>query len=136
MVCIYCASPTCIVNSRPQKKLNRTWRRHECTSCHAVFTTEESVNLSTSVIVRHPHAPVQPFSRDKLFASILRAVGHRTSPIEDAGAITTTIIAKLVHGGAQASILPNLLIQLTLETLQNFDQAAAVQYRAYHRLLP
>src|SRR5580765_2597657 len=109
MVCIYCGNKTQIINSRPQKRLNRTWRRRECTHCEAVFTTEEAVDLSSSVVVRHAHSPVQPFSRDKLFASVLQALGHRTKPVEDASALTTTVIAKLVHSGAKASLEPRAI---------------------------
>jgi transcriptional regulator NrdR family protein len=102
-------------------------------ACHAIFTTEEAVDLSGSVVVRHSHSPVEPFSRDTLFASILRAVGHRKTPVEDAGALCTTIIAKLLESGAKASLRPADIIVATTDTLQYFDEAAAVQYAAYHR---
>jgi transcriptional regulator NrdR family protein len=102
--------------------------------CHAVFTTEEAVDLSTSLVVRHPHSPVQPFSRDKLFTSILQAVGHRKAPIQDAGAISSTIIAKLLRDGARASLTPPEIIAVATETLHHFDTAASVQYTAYHKI--
>ena len=133
MVCIYCGGKTQVTNSRPQKRLNRTWRRRECTKCHAIFTTEEAVDLGGSLVVRHPSSPVEPFSRDKLFASILRAVGHRQAPVEDAGALCTTIIAKLLRGDMQTSLNPSDIIRTTVTTLQHFDSAAAVQYQAYHK---
>lgn len=133
MVCIYCGSKTQVTNSRLQKRLNHTWRRRECTKCHAVFTTEETVDLGTSVVVRHPQGSVQPFSRDKLFASILRAVGHRKKPIEDAGALTATIIAKLAHSNTKPSMEAPIIAAAALETLRRFDTAAAVQYQAYHQ---
>jgi transcriptional regulator NrdR family protein len=101
-----------------------------------VFTTEESVDLGGSIVVRKPEAPksaVQPFSRDKLFASILRAVGHRTAPVEDAGALADTIIAKLLRSTHEAAVSPPEIIIITHETLSRFDRAAAVQYQAYHR---
>lgn len=133
MVCIYCGSKTQVTNSRLQKRLNHTWRRRECTHCHAVFTTEEAVDLSTSVVVRHPSGVLQPFSRDKLFASILQSVGHRDKAVEDAGALTTTIIAKLAHSSTKPSIEASHVTATALETLRLFDTAAAVQYQAYHQ---
>jgi hypothetical protein len=63
----------------------------------------------------------------------LRAVGHRKTPVEDAGALCTTIIAKLLESGAKASLSPADIIVATTDTLQYFDEAAAVQYAAYHR---
>lgn len=133
MVCIYCGGKTQITNSRPQKRLNRTWRRRECLNCHAVFTTEEAADYSSSLVVRHPHAPVQPFSRDKLFASLLKSLGHRQSAVDDAGALCATIVVKLLQNTPEAALSPTDIIKTTHETLLHFDTAAAVQYAAYHK---
>ena len=139
MVCIYCGGETQVANSRHQRRLNQVWRRRECQNCHAVFTTEESADYSASIVVRHPATPVNPkatqapFSRDKLFTSVLRAVGHRQSPLEDASALTATITAKLLKAAPGASVSPTDIITITLETLKRFDTAAAVQYQAYHK---
>lgn len=133
MVCIYCGGKTQVTNSRLQKRLNHTWRRRECTICHAVFTTEEAPELTTSLSVRPGNGKPQPFSRDKLFASVLRAVGHRKTHVEDAGALTDTIIAKLLLSTTQAAVTPAEIVVIAYETLQHFDTAAAVQYQAYHQ---
>jgi transcriptional regulator NrdR family protein len=75
---------------------------------------------------------VAPFSRDTLLISIYRAVGHREQPVADASALSATITAKLLHGGSEAAISPADIVTTALETLERFDAAAAVQYRAYH----
>ncbi len=134
MVCIYCGSKTQVVNSRPQKRLNRTWRRRQCTQCHAVFTTEEAVDLTSSIVVRTNHKNVEPFSRDKLFTSLLRALGHRQTAVEDAGALCSTIIAKLMLAATEAAVTPSEIVIISHETLERFDTAAAIQYKAYHPL--
>lgn len=133
MVCIYCGSKTRITNSRPQKRLLQTWRRHRCTQCGALFTTLEAVDTATSLVVRRDNGPVSLFSRDKLFVSILRAVGHRTQPLEDAGALTATVTAKLLHATSTGALATSDIIATTLSVLLHFDEAAAVQYRAYHQ---
>lgn len=132
MVCIYCGSKTQVINSRLQKRSNRTWRRRECTQCHAVFTTEEAAQLATSIAVQAPGTTPQPFSRDTLFVSLLKVLGHRTAPIQDASALTDTVIAKVLGASAKAVIAPARLAEAAYATLQHFDEAAAVQYRAYH----
>jgi len=98
-----------------------------------VFTTEESAHLSTSLAVRRQNGPVSPFSRDKLFLSLLKALGHRTTPVEDAGALTATIVAQLLQNTPKAVLDPSDIAKTALETLQRFDTAAAVQYQAYHK---
>ncbi len=134
MVCIYCGSKTQVVNSRHQKRLNRVWRRRECTQCHAIFTTEEAVDLGGSIAVRRDTKHVQPFSRDKLFASLLSALGHRQTAVADAGALTATIISKLLLSATNAAVTPQEIVIITHETLSRFDSAAATQYTAYHPL--
>lgn len=133
MVCIYCGGKTQVTNSRPQKRLNRTWRRRECLECGAIFSTSEAADYEGSIVVRpREHGKPQPFSRDKLFASLYKCLGHRKTAVTDAGALTDTIIAKLLRSTTEAALNPVEIIAVTHETLTNFDTAAAVQYQAYH----
>ena len=90
--------------------------------------------MTTSVVVRYKDGSVRPFSRDRLFLSVLKAVGHRETAVDDAGALTSTIMAKLHPKLANATLTPSEIIKITLETLQRFDHAASIQYAAYHRL--
>jgi transcriptional repressor NrdR len=133
MVCIYCGGKTKVTNSRPQKRLHQVWRRRCCVQCQAIFTTNEAADFSTSLIVRHSDGAVTPFSRDVLFISIHQVVGHRETPVDDASALTATITAKLLHGGSEAVIRPSEIAKAAYRTLERFDEAASVQYRAYHR---
>lgn len=132
MVCIYCGSKTTVMNSRAQKRLLQTWRRRQCMVCGALFTTHETADLSSSLLVKHPDGHVEPFSRDKLFVSILRAVGHRQAPVEDARAITSTSIGIILHTKPQAAIATAQIAQYTHQALRRFDIVAGIQYLAYH----
>lgn len=162
MVCIYCGSKTQVANSRHQKRVNQVWRRRECTRCHAVFTSLEAADYASSIVVRpteptedphsrskaaagamsakdrrtairaSKHTPPRPFNRDQLFASLLKCLGHRSTPVEDASALTSTVIAKLLAQGSKASISPAEIIIVATDTLKRFDKAAMVQYQAYH----
>ena len=125
-----------MTNSRPQKRLHQTWRRRNCTQCDAIFTTNEAVDFSTSLVVRLPEGNINPFSRDQLFVSVLRAVGHREEPVADASALTATITAKLLHDAQTAAIRPSDIVEAALGVLNHFDHAAAVQYAAYHKAKP
>jgi transcriptional regulator NrdR family protein len=136
MVCLYCGGKTSVINSRLQKRQNQTWRRRECLACHAVFTTEETVDLYASVRVRLPDGTLQPFNRDKLFSSIMRACGHRREAISDAGALTATTIAAVLKAAHSAVIEAAVIAHAAYQALHQFDKAAAVQYRAYHPVKP
>jgi transcriptional repressor NrdR len=134
MVCIYCGGRTQVTNSRPQKRLNRTWRRRECLQCDALFSTSEAADYENSIVVRKSGSIQAPFSRDKLFASVLKCVGHRQTAVTDAGALTDTIIARLLASTTQAVVSHTQIVSIAHEVLKNFDTPAAVQYMAYHQM--
>ena len=131
MVCIYCGSPTQVVNSRLQRRANNIWRRRKCLACGAIFTTEEHPNLHTGLVVRSGHN-LAPFSRDHLFASILESCRHRPTSISDAAALTQTIIGELLGGQNNATVELADIVHIAHAVLARFDTAAATMYAAYH----
>lgn len=132
MVCIHCGSETKVTNSRPQKRSNQVWRRRECLICHATFTTEESAKYNAEWLVKTKAGSIQPFSRDKLFLSLLKSLEHRKNPQKDATALTDTIISKLSTAIKDSTINSHSIVQITLVALNRFDDAASVSYAAYH----
>lgn len=132
MVCVYCGSKTKVVNSRPQKRLGQTWRRHECIVCGGIFTTIETPDLSGSLRFIAKDGALKPFERDVLFMSIAQALGHRSDAVVAAGALTATITAKLLKTAQNGRITRTELIATVTTTLSRFDKVAAVQYGAYH----
>ncbi len=133
MVCIHCGSETKVSNSRPQKRNNQVWRRRECLSCGAIFTTEESVQYAGAWSVRNAEGAIEPFSRDKLFLSLIRSLEHRKTALDDATALAETVIKKLAGSVRQGTIETAQIIQITQVALNRFDSAASVSYSAFHK---
>jgi transcriptional regulator NrdR family protein len=77
---------------------------------------------------------LQPFERDRLFMSIVTALGHRRDAVSASTSLTVTIIAKLLETAQGALVTRGAICATAAETLQAFDKAAAVHYRAYHAL--
>jgi transcriptional regulator NrdR family protein len=132
MVCIYCGSNTSVSNSRFLKQSNQVWRRRLCGKCQAIFTTKESVELSGAVMVSKPRGDLIKFSRDHLFISIHESCKHRKGAIDDATALTQTIISKLSTGMEKGVISISDIKIVTLSVLQNFDTTAAAVYTGLH----
>lgn len=132
MVCIYCGNETHIINSRPQKRLNQVWRRRQCLICKSVFTTEEAVRYEAAWMVRVQEGHLQPFSRDKLFISLYESCEHRPTALVDAGALTDTVIKKLLSQVENGVIYRTHIIQAAQVALNRFDKAASVRYAAFH----
>lgn len=131
MVCIYCAQSTRIINSRPQKRLNHTWRRRQCEHCLTIFTTIESPDLGSSIVVGEGPR-FEPFDRDRLFASLLRSLGHRSDAVVAASSLTATITTQVLKTVQHARIESKSIVRITSETLSHFDSAAQTHYDAYH----
>jgi transcriptional regulator NrdR family protein len=131
MVCIYCGSKTRTVNSRAKQKTGAVWRRRQCNTCEAVFTTQESVDWSKAIVIIRLNG-LEPFSRDKLRDSIHDSLKHRNDALEASTALTDTIIARAVPHISNAQLSRDTLVKTILDVLQAFDRSAAVTYRAYH----
>ncbi len=136
MVCVYCGNKTIVTNSRLQKQLNKVWRRRECPSCHAVFSTLEHVIYENVLALQKGTSHIIPFQREKLFLSIYNSCRHRPNAISDAVALTDTVMGKVVdrqqnHTGL---LLRDKLVKTTSETLKQFDNVAYTYYLAYHSL--
>lgn len=133
MVCVYCGGETRVSNSRTQKKQNSIWRRRNCNDCGAVVTTLEKLDASKAVMVTHKTRQ-EAFSRDRLFVSLHDSLKHRKTALEDASALTDTIISHLYPLVHDAVLDRAVIIQESIKVLARFDAAASTQYAAYHRI--
>ena len=132
MVCIYCSSRTQVTNSRLQKRANQVWRRRLCLKCGSNFTTHEIPEYGSTVSVRYSSKELQPFSRDLLFVSIYESCKHRKSALEDAHALTQTIIAQLLQLTDDGLLDRDVITTIARTVLDRFDTAAGTMYAAYH----
>jgi len=132
MVCIYCSGDTQIINSRLQKRPNQVWRRRKCLECGATFTTHELAAYEGSWRVKSSSGSLQPFNKNKLFLSLYKSLGHREHALEDATALTDTIMSKLPSKTQNGLITAPDITKATHEVLKRFDTPAAVHYAAFH----
>jgi transcriptional regulator NrdR family protein len=132
MVCMYCAGPTAVVNSRAQRRANHIWRRRKCLACGSIFTTEERPQLAGSLAVQHPSGALQAFSRDQLFVSVHDSCKHRATALEDAAALTDTILNLLRPLIKNGCVNRADIVTTSHDVLRRFDHTAATVYAAYH----
>ena len=132
MVCIYCSDETHVINSRPQKRLNQTWRRRKCLNCGAIFSTQEGADYSAAWTVGAVADGINPFNRDKLFLSLHNSLQHRPTALSDASALTDTVIQKLRGEVRNGSIRAHTITQVVQVALNRFDKVASVHYQAFH----
>lgn len=129
MNCLYCSSPSKIVNSRRFRRGYEKWRRHKCDSCGSAFTTRELPDLEVSLRVVKRSGKTEPYYFNKLLVSIYKAIDHRTNAQVDAGSIAQTISTNLLPR-QDASVSTEHISLLTIKTLKNYDPVGAVKYQA------
>jgi transcriptional regulator NrdR family protein len=128
MVCVYCGNETKVTNSRLQKRNNQVWRRRECLVCHAVFTTHEVLDYSTTLLI-DDNGVSKPFLADLLYSDILETIKHGNDAYTTARELTSTVISKLLKN---EEITPKTISKTTAEVLKRFDRRAYLRYLADH----
>ena len=131
MVCLYCGGKTEVVNSRPQKRMNQIWRRRKCSACGAVFTTNERIDYSATIVVKRKSG-LEPFERDTLLVSLATSLGHRPTAVGDAAALATTVTRALLSAAENGVVEVTNITAESYKVLNRFDTLAAAHYRAYH----
>jgi len=133
MVCPYCANISSVTNSRTRHRRYQTWRRRKCHICHAVWTTHEIYDYTTTHRVRKSRSRrVEPFSRDLLLLSIYDALRHRKHAYQEAGSLTDTVVMKILIKKEPIISSDDIRI-ITLTTLESFDEIAGALYASAHR---
>lgn len=130
MVCPYCESKTEVTNSRHQKRLNQVWRRRRCLNCGATISTHEQAAYESVWRVRNSKSSLIPFNKQKLFVELYKACEHRPTALDDAIALTDTVIGRLLSQTASGLLESKDIATATHKVLKNFDTPAAVYYAA------
>jgi transcriptional regulator NrdR family protein len=129
--CIYCKSGTAVVNSRLQRRSNQTWRRRKCRACGSVFTTHESIDLSSALFVDRA-GKLEPFILDQLFTDILLALQDRKDCYVAARETCSTVIFKLLKNSSQSVFEPQQISDTTAKVLKALDKRAYLRYVSEH----
>lgn len=91
------------------------------------------VDYEKSWVVEYLDATSQPFLRDKLLLSLHRSLQHRPTALSDALGLSNTVISRLLPVARNGQLATSVVATVSLETLRNFDKAAAVSYQAFHQ---
>lgn len=135
MICIHCGNPkTSVTNSRPHKKRPSVWRRRSCPQCGAVFTTQETIDVSDQLAVTHTDGSKSAFSVPVLMLSLSTVLQHRANQAEDAFWLSQTIAEKL-YVSELAPLETADIIQAAYKVLDHYDPAAAMQYGARYGVI-
>jgi transcriptional repressor NrdR len=135
MFCINCFhSRTAVTNSRGNKKQPSIWRRRKCPECGALFTTYERPSLADNKAIQLQDGHTEAFNLGKLIISIAKAFAH----LPKEAAYNSLWLAQTVEDRLSSQrevIAAEDIAAVTHDALRHFDELAAVQYAAQHRLI-
>jgi len=132
MRCPFCGhTEDRVVDSRVGREGEFIRRRRECLKCHRRYTTYEYIEDVLPHVVKRDGRR-EPFDRQKLRGSILKACEKRSVGVPAVDDVVAEIEARL-HERAEKEITSKELGELVMEHLQKLDQVAYVRFASVYR---
>ena len=132
MKCPFCGySEDRVVDSRVGRNGEFIRRRRGCLKCRRRYTTYEYIEDVFPMVVKRDGRR-EPFDRQKLRSSILKACEKRSVGVQAVDDVVGEIEAKL-HERVEKEISSLDLGEMVMEHLQRLDQVAYVRFASVYR---
>lgn len=132
MKCPFCSyTESKVIDSRPADDGERIRRRRECLSCQKRFTTYEAVETIPMMVLKKDGV-MEPFYRDKLLNSMLRACEKRQVSLSQVERAVDEIEAAL-QNAMEREIPTSRIGELAMQKLKGIDEAAYVRFASVYR---
>ena len=133
MRCPFCSEQESkVVDSRHSEDGLSIRRRRECMGCLRRFTTYEVVETLPIIVVKR-NGSRQPFDRNKILNSMIRAFDKRRVDVNDLERIATEI-EQTIQNNLEREITTERLGEMVMERLKPVDEVAYIRFASiYHR---
>ena len=132
MKCPFCGDQDSkVVDSRHSEDGLSIRRRRECMNCQRRFTTYEIVESLPIIVVKRDGSR-QPFDRNKLLNSMVRAFDKRKVSLEELDRITTEI-EQTIQNTLDREVSTDKLGEMVMERLKPLDQVAYIRFASVYR---
>ena len=127
MRCPFCGhDETAVKDSRVSPDSTSIRRRRHCLACEGRFTTVEHVQLLPLRVVKK-NGTVEPFVRDKLAQSVLRALHKRPIEPERVELVISSLVRQFESRG-EMEIASHLIGEQVMEILRDLDAVAYIRF--------
>ncbi len=132
MKCPVCGHPESkVLDSRPANEGASIRRRRECLSCQKRFTTFETIEIVSFMVVKKDGTR-ELFDRSKIKKGIVRACEKRPVTMEQIEAAVSEIEQSLLS--SMKSEIPSTDVgELVMEKLKDLDEVAYVRFASVYR---
>lgn len=132
MRCPFCSyEESKVIDSRPTDEGKSIRRRRECLKCAKRFTTYEVIETLPLIVIKKDKSR-EPFDRDKIINSFLRACEKRTVSIEMIDKAVNDIEATL-QNSLDREVTTERIGELAMEKLRQIDEVAYVRFASVYR---
>ena len=132
MKCPFCGHPESkVIDSRPADENASIRRRRECLACGKRFTTYETVE-SLSIVVIKKDGSRQSFDRQKVLRGMIRACEKRPVSLAELERIADEIEQEL-QNSMEREIRTADIGEKVMERLRSVDQVAYVRFASVYR---
>ena len=132
MKCPFCGDQDSkVVDSRHSEDGLSIRRRRECMGCQRRFTTYEIVE-SLPIIVVKRNGSRQPFDRNKILNSMIRAFDKRKVDVKDLDRITTEI-EQTIQNTLEREVSTDKLGEMVMARIKPLDEVAYIRFASVYR---
>ena len=132
MKCMYCGcEDSKVIDSRSTDDGKSIRRRRECTACGKRFTTFETIETVSFLVVKRDGTR-QAYDRAKLKNGILRACEKRPISMAQIDAVVSAI-EKSLYNSLDEEITSQKIGDIVMEQLKELDEVAYIRFAAVYR---
>ncbi len=132
MKCPFCGDQDSkVVDSRHSEDSLSIRRRRECLACQRRFTTYEIVESLPIIVVKRDGSH-QPFDRNKILNSMVRAFDKRQVDVADLDRITTEI-EQTIQNTLEREVSTDKIGEMVMERIKPLDEVAYIRFASVYR---
>ena len=132
MKCPFCGDQESkVVDSRHSEDGLSIRRRRECMNCQRRFTTYEYVETLPIIVVKRDGTR-QPFDRNMVLNSMVRAFDKRQVDMADLDKITTEI-EQVIQNTLEREVSTDKIGEMILARLKPIDEVAYIRFASVYR---
>ena len=132
MRCPYCGyKESKVVDSRHSEDGLSIRRRRECLKCQRRFTTYEIVESLPIIVVKRDGSR-QPFDRNKILNSMVRAFDKRQVDVADLDRITTEI-EQTIQNTLDREVSTDKIGEMVMSRIKPLDEVAYIRFASVYR---
>lgn len=132
MKCCFCGhTESKVIDSRPTDEGASIRRRRECLACGKRFTTYETIETVSVMVVKKDKSR-EAFDREKLLKGLLRACEKRPVPVKQLESLVDEV-ETTVQNMLEREVTSEAIGEMVMERLKKIDDIAYIRFASVYR---